>query len=566
MRKITKTIEIQFSPAVRMSHRQMAVNKETGFAINRGDDSFQSFVNRESKVEMNKKIPTWISARVAQKRSTNIVLGLLGFMLVAAFFVGENTAWGQRIPRRILSPETGPAFVPRIAAGASGQVSGLIRPGDEVWLISTRWVTTTSLEQGQQVICDLDVRQRIDRNWVGQSVLDLTQRVAGDAIRENIFFVHGNRTDLQWAERRGLEMYEAVMGVEGIAGQVGLDFAPNELPPIRWIIWAWPSDIVPGPKRDLEIKRHRAIEEGQILAEILQRIERPQVGIIAYSLGAQALVASFKAFDHHGQHQVLLQDGTASTPSGTITPSDTITPSGTITPPGTLLANPAASQPEPEPETEERHMVIDLQSIQEVFTGLPLASQSGEEDSLSDVLATSDTAIATPGTTGSKNSDNHSLHQTSRQLRDLLGPNPAAVENRMDDSAARLVVQQQALVALNLEQPKQVRVPLAAGPRLRIVMIAAAIPACWLNSPESGSLSGMADRLTLINNPRDRVLNVYRKITKSPALGAASQVPWNEVPIELHLLHNNHLDNHILSEYLLDESTRAAIRRGLFDL
>lgn len=68
--------------------------------------------------------------------------------------------------------------------------------------------------------------------------------------------------------------------------------------------------------------------------------------------------------------------------------------------------------------------------------------------------------------------------------------------------------------------------------------------------------------LTLINNPRDRVLDIYHKLTHLVPLGREPQFT-GPFPTLVHLVRNKGLNNHVLTEYFAAESTRRLIRDAL---
>jgi hypothetical protein len=123
--------------------------------------------------------------------------------------------------------------------------------------------------------------------WEMSSPEDLLQSINGDPTWENMLFIHGNRTDLNWANLRGVETYESI-----VTWPESCQTAQPPVGPVRWIIWAWPSDPVHGPRADLAIKRSRAVAQGPYLRQFMSSITVDSLGVVAYSLGAQALVSA----------------------------------------------------------------------------------------------------------------------------------------------------------------------------------------------------------------------------------------------------------------------------------
>jgi hypothetical protein len=172
---------------------------------------------------------------------------------------------------------------------AQNQLKGEIRPEDEIWLISTRQLCQSSSASAGSTFQQAEVARWSDGCWQTSSSAQLLQEINADQIRSNLLFVHGNRTDLQWANLRGVETYERI-----ILSPENVCHGAEVAPPIRWIIWAWNSDPINGPRLDLAVKKQRAIDQGSYLAEFFQAIEQPSMGVFAYSLGAQALTSALR--------------------------------------------------------------------------------------------------------------------------------------------------------------------------------------------------------------------------------------------------------------------------------
>ncbi len=172
---------------------------------------------------------------------------------------------------------------------AQSQLTNQIRPDDEIWLISTRQLCQSSSASAGSTFQQAKVALWADGCWQPSSSAQLLQEINTDQIRLNLLFLHGNRTDLQWANLRGVETYERI-----ILSPENECHSAEVAPPIRWIIWAWNSDPINGPRLDLAIKKQRAIDQGSYLAEFFQAVEQPSMGVFAYSLGAQALTSALR--------------------------------------------------------------------------------------------------------------------------------------------------------------------------------------------------------------------------------------------------------------------------------
>lgn len=289
------------------------------------------------------------------------------------------------------------------------KLSGELRDQDEIWLISTRRLCQRSSSAGGSTFRQADVAQWAAGCWSNCSPTQLLETINQDSTRLNLLFIHGNRTDLQWANVRGVQTYESLIS--------GLELPTDCLetaPPIRWIIWAWNSDPLHGPRVDLAVKKQRAIDQGPYLAEFMQGIAQPELGVFAYSLGAQVLTSSM----------------------------------------------------------EVRQSSVSTQ-------------ETGEATSF-------------------------------------------------------------------------------VGPRLDVVMVAGAVPSCWFHSDQArDSLPSNVQRLTLINNPTDRALQVYQRLTGQSPIGLQRRQLDAVVSSDTFLVSGNSLDNHYLSRYMEHTETRRIVRRGL---
>lgn len=172
-------------------------------------------------------------------------------------------------------------------AKAKNKLNGCVRAEDEIWLVSTRQLCQRACPETGSTLQQAEVAQRIDGQWFPSTAETLLEVINNDQERWNLLFIHGNRTDLQWANLRGEETYEAL-----ISGAESQQCLTNPAPPVRWIIWAWNSDPLRNPRVDLTVKKQRAIDQGTYLAEFFQGVEQPAMGVFAYSLGAQALASS----------------------------------------------------------------------------------------------------------------------------------------------------------------------------------------------------------------------------------------------------------------------------------
>ncbi|TWU02028.1 alpha/beta hydrolase [Neorhodopirellula pilleata] len=148
--------------------------------------------------------------------------------------------------------------------------------GDEIWLVSSRHLGSRNCD-----VESLEVRQYADGQWYSSTPQTLLSAEMAVAAKPTVILVHGNSWSLSKAIQRGLQTYRQV-------------FLPwRDKPPIRFIIWTWPSDRIPGPIRDIRIKADLAEDHSFHLAKFLQRIPvSSQVSMIGYSYGSRVTLGA----------------------------------------------------------------------------------------------------------------------------------------------------------------------------------------------------------------------------------------------------------------------------------
>jgi hypothetical protein len=147
---------------------------------------------------------------------------------------------------------------------------------DEVWLVSSRQVSCPTVN-----LTGLKYYRRLENQWV-ETPAEEFDRTSHHS-RLNVFFVHGNRTDFQWASRRGLQAYDSF-----VASQ-------NPGLPIRYVIWAWPSDQVGGLVTDFRIKAQRANREGHLFGTFLASLPTEErVSLVGYSYGSRIVLGGLQ--------------------------------------------------------------------------------------------------------------------------------------------------------------------------------------------------------------------------------------------------------------------------------
>lgn len=151
-----------------------------------------------------------------------------------------------------------------------------LRAQDEIWLVSSRGLGSTNCSSDS-----LDVHFRTNYQWQSSTASHLIAATDAQRHLPTVIFVHGNRWPLEEAIRRGLQTYE----------QTFLNW--HDAPAVRFVIWTWPSDAIPGPIRDVRIKAERADEHSFHLARMLQRMPpASNVSLIGYSYGGRVTLGA----------------------------------------------------------------------------------------------------------------------------------------------------------------------------------------------------------------------------------------------------------------------------------
>ena len=149
---------------------------------------------------------------------------------------------------------------------------------DEVWVISTRNVHCRSdeLRPDKLRVSRLDGTQ-----WAAASYSEYAE--CGKD-RQTVVYVHGNRMDARNASNRGLLLYRHILcGDEG-------------RPPIRFVIWSWPSNRLTGLIRDVRQKALRTNIERDYLARFLSQSHgRAPITLVGYSFGARVVTGALQS-------------------------------------------------------------------------------------------------------------------------------------------------------------------------------------------------------------------------------------------------------------------------------
>ena len=180
------------------------------------------------------------------------------------------------------APENGaqasPSDQPPPAAGVvapapSRCIPFRVRPQDQLWAVSTRCLgcgcATTQSPNWQVWRYDHTVKQ-----WQVATTAEFYATDSADMV--TTFFIHGNRIEHSQAFRDGMDVYFQLAGKS------------DDEPPVRFVIWSWPSSQIKGPLKDVRSKAWRSDTDAYYLARFLSEIQPDvQVGLVGYSYGAR---------------------------------------------------------------------------------------------------------------------------------------------------------------------------------------------------------------------------------------------------------------------------------------
>lgn len=153
-----------------------------------------------------------------------------------------------------------------------------VMPGDEVWLISARG--DAELEHSSCPSETLRCQRYANGCWQESHCLSIPTTIENEQ-RETLVFVHGYNTDLHFAQKRGLEVYQNLLG--SVANR----------PPVRYVIWAWKSEReFVRPIRDYTDKSKKAVKLGNKFAWTLNLLGPKPAVVLGYSLGSQIAVSA----------------------------------------------------------------------------------------------------------------------------------------------------------------------------------------------------------------------------------------------------------------------------------
>lgn len=160
-------------------------------------------------------------------------------------------------------------------AGGSGAGPLEHCPADEFWLISTRNVAEVSC---YGLPAQLHVERLDEGAWRGASLGEFA--AGGDFAGVTLFYVHGNRYAPHHAVKHGRLVRERLRECGGAA-------------PMRFVIWSWPSERIPGLIHDCRAKAERCDLEGYYLGTVLSHLPPDaRISLVGFSFGTRIISGS----------------------------------------------------------------------------------------------------------------------------------------------------------------------------------------------------------------------------------------------------------------------------------
>lgn len=150
---------------------------------------------------------------------------------------------------------------------------------DEILLISTREMGTTC--DPQRMERELDCRRLTfdaagHPTWVSYDWHNLQNPSPCD--RKTVIYVHGNRVELGNDAAEGMAVYDSLVR------------ARRTHEPLRYIIWSWPSEQIPGLIKDYKVKAKRTNEVAWQLAWFVDQLPADTpLALMGYSYGARTV-------------------------------------------------------------------------------------------------------------------------------------------------------------------------------------------------------------------------------------------------------------------------------------
>ena len=159
-------------------------------------------------------------------------------------------------------------------AGPKESCTFRVREQDEIWVVSTRHLGCPwggKEEPAWQI-------WRYEKGWWQPRTA--AEFYAGDnAEVVTPFYIHGNRIDASAGVQRRVGVYFQLVG------------KLDEEPPVRFVIWSWPSSQIKGPLKDVRVKAARSDVDAYYLARFLAGMKpEVRVGLVGLSATGARIV------------------------------------------------------------------------------------------------------------------------------------------------------------------------------------------------------------------------------------------------------------------------------------
>lgn len=144
---------------------------------------------------------------------------------------------------------------------------------DDIWLISTRHLGCPARDKTTEPELHVEHYGGKGIGWIERSLDEFF--ASHNPAQPIMIYVPGNRVDWNDAIEDGRHAHNAVLGC-------------SHVEPIRFVIWSWPSDKLPGQIRDVRAKAARTNGEAYYLAWFLSQCDADApLSILGYSFGAR---------------------------------------------------------------------------------------------------------------------------------------------------------------------------------------------------------------------------------------------------------------------------------------
>jgi hypothetical protein len=170
---------------------------------------------------------------------------------------------------------------------------GLVRPGDSVWEVSTRHLTSTC---PQSCEVDFQVSQLDTCSWSSATKDSLIEEALQDPVH-TIIYVHGNWMPLCDARQRAILVYKKLACRSDV--------------PIRMIAFSWPSEQKDRVARDVISKKPLITANSFYLADFINQLPEGQpASVVGYSFGAAVVCGSLHLLSGGALDRQLLYSNT----------------------------------------------------------------------------------------------------------------------------------------------------------------------------------------------------------------------------------------------------------------